>query len=98
MSLRKPLCSILAAGILYCLAASPAAAQEFQDTSLVLVGAEDLPGYGLLTFRLLPGFRAEMTDKDGTAFGKWMLQGNQVFLSFHNDTVLYRGMVQGNRV
>ncbi len=80
MSVRNRLFSILVAGIVCSLAAAPAVAQERQVDVVVLVGSEDLAGYGPLTFRLFNGFRADMTDKDGITIGSWSRQGGDIYL------------------
>jgi hypothetical protein len=65
---------------------------------IVCVGVEDLPGYGKLVFSFLPKGQVIMSDVEGTALGSWSLQGNVIRLTFHNGTVVYEGMIQGEEI
>lgn len=98
MLIRKSLLSIVAAGVVCSLAAAPAIAQTPPPKVIVCVGTEDLPGYGPLTFRFFDGNRVEMTDTDGSVEGTWRIKGEELFLHFYDDTVVYRGAVQGNQL
>jgi hypothetical protein len=97
MNIRKSLLGVVVAGIVCCLSTGQSQSQEGQGV-ITCVGAEDMPGYGPLTFRFFPNGRVEMTDADGSAAGNWCSKGNQVWLAFHNGALVYCGSVQGNRL
>ncbi len=75
----------------------PAPAAPPTDVA-VLVGEEDLNGYGKLAFRLYKDGRAEMIDKDGTTAGTWTVEQQQLRLTFYNGQVVYSGSAQGETI
>jgi hypothetical protein len=63
--------------------------------SKIWVGAENLTGYGRLSFSIGAGGRAVMVDAKATSEGTWEQNGNRVTLRFDDGRVVYTGVLNG---
>jgi hypothetical protein len=75
---------------------APAGAPKLANTTWV--GNENLQGYGRLEFRFQDGGQATMVDKDGATPGTYVVQGNNVTLTFANGAVIYNGTLNGQSI
>jgi hypothetical protein len=59
-------------------------------------GEENLKNYGALRFRFLDDKKVDMTDRDGSTKGTYRREGEEIVMAFQRDTIVYRGVCNGN--